>query len=189
MTDPNYAAGAPGNGPSAPPGWYPDQVNGGQRWWDGTAWGPYAPPEPRQLPFYPDARTATASEERTWATWSHLGPLLMGVVAMLVTGGALSILTFVFPLIVMNTVGSRSARVRAHAVESLNFQLSMLLYSVTLTIVMLVVAVATIGLGLIVMIPALIALGLFWVVVMVIASVQASNGGFYRYPLNIRFVR
>lgn len=121
--------------------------------------------------------------------WSHLGPLLMGVAAMIATAGALSIFTFVFPLIVMNTIGSRSARVRAHAVESLNFQLSMLLYSVTLTIVMLVVALATIGLGLLVMIPALIALGLFWVVVMVIASVQASNGGFYRYPLNIRFVR
>ena len=120
--------------------------------------------------------------------WSHLGPLRVGVAAMLVTAGVLSIFTFVFPLVVLNTVGTRSAQVRAHAVESLNFQLSMLLYTVTLTIVLFVVAIATLGLGLLVMIPAMIGIAVFWVVVMIIASVQASNGGFFRYPLNIRFV-
>lgn len=120
--------------------------------------------------------------------WSHLGPLLVGVAAMLVTAGALSIFAFVFPLVVLNTVGNRSAQVRAHATESLNFQLSMLLYSVTLMIVLFVVAVATFGVGLLVMIPAMIGIAVFWVVVMIIASVQASNGGFFRYPLNIRFV-
>lgn len=121
--------------------------------------------------------------------WSHLGPLLVGVAAMLMTGGALSIFAFVFPLVVLNTVGNRSAQVRAHAAESLNFQLSMLLYSVTLMIVLVVVALTTFGVGLLVMIPALIGIAVFWVVVMIIASVQASNGGFFRYPLNIRFVR
>jgi uncharacterized Tic20 family protein len=120
--------------------------------------------------------------------WSHLGPLLVGGAAMLVTAGTLSIFAFVFPLVVLNTVGNRSARVRAHAVESLNFQLSMLLYSVTLMIVLFVVALTTFGVGLLVMIPAMIGIAVFWVVVMIIASVQASNGGFFRYPLNIRFV-
>lgn len=182
MTDPNYAAGAPGNGPAAPPGWYPDQVNGGQRWWDGTAWGPYAPPEPRQLPLYPDARaataSATASEERTWAMWSHLGPLLMGVAAMLVTAGALSIFTFVFPLIVMNTIGSRSARVRAHAVESLNFQLSILIYGIV-SFVLIFVLVGFVLLPIV---------GVMWLVFTIIGAVRASRGEEYRYPLTIRMV-
>ena len=121
--------------------------------------------------------------------WSHLGPLLVAVGAGLVTAGALSIFAFVFPLVVMNTVGNRSALVRAHAVESLNFQLSILVYSLALLVVLGLVTVVTLGFGLILMIPVLIGLVVFEVVVMIVASVRASNGGFYRYPLNIRFVR
>lgn len=121
--------------------------------------------------------------------WSHLGPLLVVAAGMLLSAGLLSIFAFVFPLVVMNTVGERSAQVRAHAVESLNFQLSILLYSVVLLILTFLVGVGTLGFGLLVMIPLLVALGVFEVVVMIIASVQASNGGFYRYPLAIRFVR
>jgi TM2 domain-containing membrane protein YozV len=33
--------------PPPPPGWYPD-ANGLQRWWDGNAWGVYAPLAPTQ---------------------------------------------------------------------------------------------------------------------------------------------
>ena len=121
--------------------------------------------------------------------WSHLGPLLVVAAGMLLSAGLLSIFAFVFPLVVMNTVGERSAQVRVHAVESLNFQLSILLYSVVLLILTFLVGVGTLGFGLLVMIPLLVALGVFEVVVMIIASVQASNGGFYRYPLAIRFVR
>ena len=186
MNDPYDPAGSPGQ---APAGWYPDPVHGGQRWWDGRSWGPHAP----AAPAWPDAYAATAavnvSQDRTWAMWSHLGPLLVGVGAMLVTAGVLSIFAFAFPLVVLNTVGSRSPRVRAHAVESLNFQLSILLYYVSLLLVTTLVAVVTLGFGLVVMLPALVGLGVFEVVVMIIASVQASNGGFYRYPLNIRFIR
>ena len=32
--------------PQPTPGWYPDPVNGGQRWWDGTTWATQAPPPP-----------------------------------------------------------------------------------------------------------------------------------------------
>ncbi len=33
-----------------PPGWYPDPGTGMQRWWDGQAWGPVAPPAAVQQP-------------------------------------------------------------------------------------------------------------------------------------------
>ena len=35
----------------------------------------------------------------------------------------------------------------------------------------------------------LIALGLAYLVLVVIASVRANNGEFFRYPLTIRFIR
>lgn len=120
--------------------------------------------------------------------WSHLGPLLVLIGGMVLSAGTLSIFAFAFPLVVMNTVGNRSARVREHAVESLNFQLSMLIYSVGLIIVAIAVGIVTLGFGLLLLIPIIITLGIFELVVMVLATVQASNGGFYRYPITIRFV-
>jgi hypothetical protein len=87
-------------------------------------------------------------------------------------------LGFVAPLIVLLVFGQRSAYVRAHAVESLNFNLSWLLYG----IVAVILAFLLIG------IPILIALGIAYLVLIVIASVRANNGEFFRYPLTIRFV-
>ncbi|HEU4514505.1 MAG TPA: DUF4870 domain-containing protein [Nocardioidaceae bacterium] len=184
MSDANSEHGSYGGTPSAPAGWYLDPATGVQRWWDGTAWGPQAPGQGDHLPPSQGVR----DEERTWSMWSHLGPLLVLVGGMVLSAGALSIFAFVFPLVVMNTIGNRSAQVRAHAVESLNFQLSMLVYSVGLLVVSIVVGLLTLGFGLLVIVPVIIALAIFELVVMVLASVQASNGGFYRYPITIRFV-
>lgn len=185
MNDANSGPGSHGGPPSAPAGWYQDPTTGGQRWWDGHAWGPQAPGG--QGDYQPPSEGGR-DEERTWSMWSHLGPLLVLVGGMALSAGALSVFAFVFPLVVMNTVGSRSARVRAHAVESLNFQLSMLVYSIGLLLVAVVVGLLTLGFGLLIIIPIIIALAVFELVVMILASVQASNGGFYRYPITIRFV-
>jgi uncharacterized protein len=87
-------------------------------------------------------------------------------------------LGFVAPLIVLLVFGPRSAYVRAHAVESLNFNLTWLLYAV----IGVVLAFLLIG------IPILIALGIAYLVLIIIASVRAINGEFFRYPLTIRFV-
>jgi uncharacterized Tic20 family protein len=75
--------------------------------------------------------------------------------------------------------GQRSAYVRAQAVESLNFNLTWLLYAV----------VGVVLLFLVVGIFILIALGIAYVVLVIIASVRANNGELFRYPLTIRFVR
>jgi hypothetical protein len=122
--------------------------------------GPSGVP-PGQQPLSPD-------QERLWAMLAHL---LSFVAAYLFLG-------FVAPLIVLLVFGQRSAYVRAHAVESLNFNLSWLLYG----IVAVILAFLLIG------IPILIALGIAYLVLIVIASVRANNGEFFRYPLTIRFV-
>jgi uncharacterized Tic20 family protein len=88
-------------------------------------------------------------------------------------------LGFLAPLIVLLVFGQRSAYVRAQAVESLNFNLTWLLYAV----------VGVVLLFLVVGIFILIALGIAYVVLVIIASVRANNGELFRYPLTIRFVR
>jgi uncharacterized protein len=127
--------------------------------------GPPGGPPPGGPPGQPPL---SADQERLWAMLAHL---LSFVAAYLFLG-------FVAPLVVLLVFGPRSAYVRAHAVESLNFNLTWLLYG----IVAVILALLLIG------IPILIALGIAYVVLVIIASVKANNGELYRYPLTIRFV-
>jgi len=87
-------------------------------------------------------------------------------------------MAFLVPLLIMLVKGKESGFVRAHAVESLNFQLSMLIYGFIGFLLIFV------GIGLIV----LPVLGVLWLVLVVIATMRASEGKPYRYPLTIRFV-
>jgi len=117
---------------------------------------------PGQAPLPPD-------QERLWAMLAHLLSFVAAYIA----------LGFLAPLVVLLVFGPRSAYVRAHAVESLNFNLSWLIYAIV-GVVLLVI-----GIGLLI----LIALGIAYVVLVIIASVRANNGEFFRYPLTIRFIR
>jgi uncharacterized protein len=107
--------------------------------------------------------------------FAHIGAIIAAFVAM----------AFLGPLIVMLTQGTKSAFVRRHAVESLNFQLTLLIA----TIAGVAVSIATLGIGLLVFIPLLVVGSIAALVFIVIAGVAANNGEEYRYPLNIRMVK
>jgi uncharacterized Tic20 family protein len=85
---------------------------------------------------------------------------------------------FLAPLLVLLVKGKESPFVRRHAVESLNFQISLLIYLIASGILVLLI----IGIFL------LIALGIFALVVIILATIAASNGQDYRYPLTIRLI-
>ena len=92
---------------------------------------------------------------------------------------------FIAPLLIMLTIGNESPFVRRHAVESLNFQISLLIYSAVAAVLIFV----TFGLGVLIVVP-LVAIGaVVALVVIILATVAASGGNDYRYPLTIRFVR
>ena len=130
----------------------------------------------------------TPEQERTQSMWVHLAPLVIYLGGGLVTCGIASVFAWIYPLIIMNMMGSRSPRVRAHAVESLNFQLSFLIYNVAAFALVMVLGFATLGLGWILTFPVALALVVLGAVAMGVAGSQASAGGFYRYPLTIRMV-
>jgi len=117
-------------------------------------------------------------DERTWATAAHWSALVAAFLA----------LAFLGPLLVLLVKGNDSPWVRRNAVESLNFQLSMLIYAFGGSLVAVVLVVVTLGIGLLLIIPLALAFGIFWLVMTIIGAVKAGNGEDYRYPLTIRMV-
>lgn len=108
------------------------------------------------------------TRDETWALFCHLSAFagLIGVGFGHIVG----------PLVVWLIGRDVSSFVDDQGKESLNFQLSITLY-------VLLAAISVIGL---VLVPVLIVAN---IVLVIIASVRASNGELYRYPWTIRFLK
>ena len=83
------------------------------------------------------------------------------------------------PLVIWLAKRGESAEIDAHGKESVNFQLSMLIYNV----IAAVLCIVLIG------IPILILLHLLNIIFVIIAAIQASDGKLFRYPLAIRLIK
>lgn len=83
------------------------------------------------------------------------------------------------PLIVWLAKRSDSPEIDEYGKESLNFQISMLIYNVIAGVLCLVL------IGFII----LAILHILNLVLVIIASIQASEGKFYRYPITIRLIK
>ena len=125
--------------------------------------------EPTRSAQAPEPGPLTPQEERNWAVAAHLGSFVAAYVA----------LGFLAPLAVLLLAGRRSAFVRRHAVEALNFNLSVLIYA----------AISAVLIWVLIGIPMLVAVGLLYVVAVLFGTAAASRGEDYRYPLTIRLVR
>jgi len=119
----------------------------------------------------PPSVPVTSTTTRTWLILCHASALL---------GLFFHFLGHIFgPLIVWMVKRAESPEIDAHGKESLNFQLSMLIYDVVAFILCFVL----IG------IPILVLLWILNTIFVIIASVKASEGELYRYPLTIRFIK
>src|SRR6201993_1186888 len=118
----------------------------------------------------PPPIASSSSTVRTWCILAHATALVGFLVPV---AGHL-----VGPLIVWLAKRDDSAEIDAHGKESLNFQISMLIYNGIAAILCIVL----IGF------PILIALWVLNPVFVIIASVKASEGKFYRYPFTIRLI-
>src|SRR5262245_28291969 len=111
--------------------------------------GPYGYPPPSYPP-----PAMSPGDERLWAMLSQVGALLLG---------------FLAPLFVMLVQGPKSPFVRRHSVESLNFQLTLLIA----TVAGVVFGIVTLGVGFLITGPLLVALGIAGIVFVIIASIRA----------------
>jgi uncharacterized Tic20 family protein len=108
-------------------------------------------------------------DERLWATLAHVGSFVLAWVAIGV----------VAPVIVLVLYGNKSAYVRHHAVESINFQLTMLI-AIAVSAFLLLVLIGFVLLPLV---------AVWYVIFVIVASVHANHGDWYRYPATLRLVR
>ena len=120
-----------------------------------------------QLPPVPPVQPAftLSSDDKIWAIFCHLS-LLLGI-------------GFLLPLVVWLAKRDDSPAVAAHAREALNFHLSLYIYG----FVSAVLIFFCIGYFL------LMGLAIFGLVCAILAAVEASKGGFFRYPLTIPIFR
>lgn len=89
------------------------------------------------------------------------------------------IVSFIAPLIIYLMKKDESDYVRDHAVESLNFQISITIYIFACIPLMLLI----VGFFL------LIGICIMALVFVIIATIKASEGKMYRYPLTIRMIK
>ena len=126
---------------------------------------PAAPPPPGiPGPGPGQPQPLSANDERLWAMLSHLSYFVLALIA---------------PLIIMLTLGTRSAFVRSQSAEALNFHITVLIAGIvgviTIPLIIGIVILAVVGIG-----------GL---VLAIIAAIKSYGGEDYRYPVNIRLVK
>jgi hypothetical protein len=101
------------------------------------------------------------SDERTMALLAHILTIVS---------------SFIAPLIIYLVKKDESPFVASHAKESLNFQITMFIICVAL--VLTVIGILLLWLA-----------GIVSLILVIVATIKASDGKLYRYPFSIRLIR
>ena len=91
-------------------------------------------------------------------------------------GFILPIAGFVAPILMWITNKENSTQVDLHGKNIINFMISYAIYAAVLCIT-------------IIGIPVAIVLGILYLVFVVLASLKANNGEYWKYPLSIQFIK
>lgn len=127
----------------------------------------------------PDATPEATADQQTWRVLAHASALIQFV----------GIPSFVGPLVVW-FLRREDSVVAPHAREALNFQLSLIIYFVVGIVVAILAALTIVGLLLTVLIVVLLALLLVAEIVFaILASLAATRGELYRYPMSIALIK
>lgn len=109
-------------------------------------------------------------EERNWGMFCHLVVFL---------GFIIPFASIIGPLVIWLVKRDEMPFVEDQGRESLNFQITMMLATIVSALLIFVL------IGIVLIFVVLI----FQFVVVIVASIKANEGVYYRYPLSIRFIK
>ena len=122
-----------------------------------------------QLPVTPE-QSELSKDAKQWAMLTHLAAFA----AFLIPFG-----NIIGPLLVWQLKKDLGPFVEKNGKEALNFQITIAIVALVCTMLMF----ALVGF---ILLPVL---GLYWLILTIIAGVKANDGVAYRYPLTIRFIK
>jgi len=122
----------------------------------------------------------SGTSPKTWAMLCHLSSLcvFLGVPFGSILG----------PLLVWLIKKDEDPLIDAHGRASLNYQISLLIWVVVVTVICLLIALLTLGFGALIFIPLGLVYLIAQIVPVIIATIAADKGQLYEYPLTIRFL-
>ncbi len=112
----------------------------------------------------------TRKQERQWAMLSHIGTFS----ACLIPFG-----NIIVPLVIWQVKKQESSFTVEHSKESLNFQISLLIYYIASTLLILIIIGFILFIGLFI----------FNIIIVIKAGIKANEGEFFKYPMTIRFFK
>ena len=140
-------------------------------------------PDPNNSSSTAAAPAVTASaEERQWAMFAHLSVLIGGLVT---SGWAGSVGFFIGPLVIWLMKKDTMPFVSNQAKEALNFAITVSIACV----VLVMLTILSLGIGALLTIPLMMAIGIAALVLVIIAAIKANEGVAYRYPFALRLVK
>jgi len=113
-----------------------------------------------------------ASDDQTWAMLSYILALVVSIIG---------------PLVMYLVKMNESRYVRFHAAQALNIGITGFIESIAILVVGILLAVATHGFGILLMVLAFLALGIAHLVYLIPAAVRAYRGQLFRVPTIICF--
>ncbi|CAN5866527.1 DUF4870 domain-containing protein [soil metagenome] len=124
-------------------------------------------------------RPMSDADRKNWAMAAHLSALIAFV----------GVPSLIGPLVVWLAKKDSNPFVAAHSVHALNFNISVLIYTIVGTIAVGIIGIATLGIGFLLAIPVVIIALVIWLVLVIQGGLAASRGEQFRYPLTIDFVK
>lgn len=95
----------------------------------------------------------------------------------------------ILPVVLWLVKKDESHFIDVHGKSTINFEISLMLYTLILAILIVPITIFTLGMGLVALLIAALPLLIAYIVVKIQAAIQASNGRYYQYPFTIEFIK
>ena len=132
---------------------------------------PYQPPSGSLIPPGPGSDLILTPNDKNMGMLCHL----LAFSGLIIPFGHV-----IGPLIIWLMQKDKSAFTDYHGKESVNFQIS-----VTIAFLCCLPLILLFGLGFLLM----LVVGVYWLVMTIVAALKASDGGRYQYPISLRFIK